>query len=99
MAKESGFRFHNVLRQSTETHQDCLCSLAMSIGHTETSYEKYGPVKQLWNLSRNNEVQKSRETKKQEEVINLHQENHDACSQESAKLKPLDYSKESVASS
>ena len=45
VADESGFRFHNVLRQSTETHQDCLCSLAMSIGHSETSYEKYGPVK------------------------------------------------------
>ena len=34
----SGFHFHNVLRQETETHQDCLCSLARRIGHSEQSY-------------------------------------------------------------
>jgi len=31
----SGYLFHNVLSQETETHQDCLCSMARRIGHSE----------------------------------------------------------------
>ena len=38
LAQESGFQFHKILKQQTETHQDCLCSLARHIGHTERSF-------------------------------------------------------------
>jgi magnesium-transporting ATPase (P-type) len=54
----------------TETHQDCLCSLAKHIGHTEKSYQQYRQVKQLWNIKRNQEVRKKKEDLKRNEVIN-----------------------------
>lgn len=54
----------------TETHQDCLCSLAKHIGHTERSFQQYRQVKQLWNIKRNQEVRKKKEDLKRNEVIN-----------------------------
>lgn len=68
--KESGFQFHNVLKQETETHQDCLCSLARHIGHTERSFQQYHVLKQLWNIQRNQDVRKNKEDAKRDEIIN-----------------------------
>ena len=67
---ESGFQFHKVLKQETETQQDCLCSLARHIVHTERSFQQFQVHKQLWNIKRNQGIRKDKEDAKRDEIIN-----------------------------
>lgn len=55
------------MKQETETIQDCVCSLARLIGHTDRSFQQYRIVKQFWNIKRNQDIQKSN---KRDEIIN-----------------------------
>jgi hypothetical protein len=48
-----GYYFHNALTAETEAHQDCVCSLAKLIGHSETSYQNFEAVTSVWNIKEN----------------------------------------------
>ena len=53
VACDIGFHFHNALRQETEAHQDCVCSLAKLIGHTDSSFLNYEQLCSVWNIIHN----------------------------------------------
>lgn len=61
---EIGYFFHNSLKAETEPHEDCICALAKTIGHTEASFHNYKHICSVWNIKRNSEIEVKSERKK-----------------------------------
>ena len=45
------------MKNENDAHQDCLCSLAKLIGHSEASFHNYEPVTSIWNAKPNTPIE------------------------------------------
>jgi len=57
LKEHTGFHFHYSMGKETDFHQDCVCTLARVVGHSQHSFKNFEFVNSFWNMVPNQELQ------------------------------------------